>query len=64
MQSPEAVEAYSEGDSVQVDPAAGTVKVAEREFGFPPLPDEMLEILEDGGLLNHIKKEFAAEEKA
>ncbi|MBD3276967.1 MAG: 3-isopropylmalate dehydratase [Candidatus Aegiribacteria sp.] len=63
VQSPEAVEAYREGDEVEVDPASGMVKVGETEFGFPPLPDEMLEILEDGGLLNHIKKEFASKEE-
>jgi len=56
IQSPEAVESYNEGDEVTVDPAAGEVRVGDSVFCFPSLPDEMLEILEDGGLLNHIKK--------
>ncbi len=56
VQSPEAVEHYTPGDIVSVDPASGTLKVGEREFTFPPLPAEMLEILEAGGLLNWIKE--------
>jgi len=56
VQSPEAVEHYTPGDIVSVDPSSGTLKVGEREFTFPPLPVEMLEILEAGGLLNWIKE--------
>ncbi len=59
IQSPEAVEHYTEGDDVAVDPAAGEVTVGDRVFSFPSLPDEMLAILSDGGLLNHIKKQYA-----
>jgi len=57
VQSPDAVECYKAGDNVDVDPASGEVRIGERVFSFPPLPDEMLGILEDGGLLNHIKKQ-------
>lgn len=59
VQSPEAVEFYTSGDEVSVDPATGTLKVADREFSFPPLPTEMLSILEAGGLLNWIKENNA-----
>jgi len=58
IQSPGAVECFTEGDEVTVDPSAGEVRVGDRVFSFPSLPDEMLEILEDGGLLNHIKKQY------
>jgi len=58
VQSPDAVDAYRDGDEVEVDPAAGEVKVGGRSFSFPPLPPEMLVILEDGGLLSHIGKSF------
>ena len=60
--SPEAVDNYSEGDEVSVDPSAGEVRIGDRVFSFPPLPDEMLEILEDGGLLEHIRKEYSGGE--
>jgi len=56
VQSPEAVENYSPGDEVSVDPAEGLVKVGDSSYSFPPLPEEMLEILKDGGLLAHIRK--------
>jgi len=54
--SPEAVDAYRTGDVVGVDAAAGTVQVGERVFPVPPMPVEMLEILEAGGLLEQIMK--------
>lgn len=56
VESPEAVEAYSSGDEVVVDAGEGIVSVGGSEFSFPPLPPEMLEILDDGGLLAHIRK--------
>lgn len=59
VQSPEAVEAYNEGDEVEVDPAGGIIKIGNKAFDFPALPHEMLSILADGGLLNHIRKEFS-----
>jgi 3-isopropylmalate/(R)-2-methylmalate dehydratase small subunit len=56
VESPEAVDAWREGDEVTVDPASGTVTVGGSSFSFPPMPPEMLEILEDGGLLEHIRR--------
>jgi len=56
VQSPDAVDYYTPGDQVAVDPARGILKVGDREFTFPPLPPDMLEILEAGGLLNWIKQ--------
>ncbi len=58
IECPDAVDAYREGDEVQVDPEAGTVKVAGREFTFPGLPPEILAIRDAGGLLNHVRKEL------
>jgi len=51
VECPEAVAAYKEGDAVELDPAAGKIKVGGREFGFPKLPPEMLAIRQAGGLL-------------
>jgi len=58
IRNPEAAEYYTDGDEVAVDPAKGEIHVGDRVFSFPPLPDEMLDILKDGGLLNHIKKQY------
>lgn len=59
VKCPEAVDACVPGDEVVIDAATGIVTVAGREFSFPALPDEMLEILDAGGLLEHIKQNFA-----
>lgn len=55
---PDAVSAYGEGDRVDVDPNAGKVEVGDRSFDFPPLPDEIMQILNDGGLLAHLEKRY------
>jgi len=55
--SPGAVDAYRDGDRVEVDPAAGTVTVGAQVFRVPPLPPEILEIIEAGGLLERIAAE-------
>lgn len=56
IELPEAVEAYKEGDEVTVDAKQGKVTVGDEEFSFPPLPPEMQEILDAGGLLQYIKQ--------
>lgn len=59
IQSPEAVDHYTPGDTVSVDAVRGTLTVGDKEFSFPPLPDEMIKVLEAGGLLNWIKENYA-----
>jgi len=51
VECPEAVGAWSDGQPAEVDAAAGTVRVGERTFSFPSLPDEILAIRDAGGLL-------------
>ncbi len=59
----EAADAVKTGDTVTVDFRSGTIRVGERSFSFPPLPEAVLSILEEGGLINSIKKRIAAGEK-
>ena len=54
---PKAVDAYCEGDVVEIDFASGTVRVGEQQFEFEPLPDKLLEILEMKGLVNWIRNQ-------
>jgi len=56
VECPAAVEAYREGDAVELDVAGGTVTVGGRPFAFPPLPAEMLAIRDAGGLLPYARK--------
>lgn len=47
-----------EGDELEVDMKAGVVlnKTTGKKLSFNPLPDVMVRLLEDGGLVEHIKK--------
>jgi len=58
IECPAAVEAYRDGDPVEVDAEAGTVRVSEQAFSFPPLPPEILAIREAGGLLPYTRKKL------
>jgi 3-isopropylmalate/(R)-2-methylmalate dehydratase small subunit len=51
VECPEAVAAYKDGDSVDLDALNGKIKVGGREFNFPSLPPEILAIRDAGGLL-------------
>ena len=62
IESPEAVEYYSEGDKVEVNEKKGLIKVGDKEFSFPPLPKQMQDIINEGGLLSHIKNKIVDEQ--
>ena len=52
---PEAVDAYKQGDEVDVDLEKGIVKIANKEFPFAPLPEKLMNIFKARGLVNYIK---------
>ena len=54
---PEAVSAYTAGDPVEIDFAAGKISVGEQQFTFEPLPDKLMAILDMKGLVNWIKSQ-------
>jgi 3-isopropylmalate/(R)-2-methylmalate dehydratase small subunit len=58
IESPDALEKINDGDEVEIDYKAGLIKNETRgiDIKFNPLPDFALEIINDGGLLEHIKK--------
>ncbi|MEE9564460.1 MAG: 3-isopropylmalate dehydratase small subunit [Candidatus Hydrothermarchaeaceae archaeon] len=47
-----------EGDELEIDLEAGVVlnKTRDSKLSFNPLPDVMVKLLEDGGLVEHVKK--------
>ncbi len=51
---PEVVNAYTQGDKVEVNLEKGIVKINEKEFKFSPLPAELMEIFAAKGLVNWI----------
>lgn len=52
---PEVVDAYTNGDKIELDFNKGYLKVGEREFNFAPLPKDLMGIFNKGGLINWIK---------
>ena len=58
IESPDALEKINDGDEVEIDYKAGLIKnkTAGIDISFNPLPDFALEIINDGGLLEHITK--------
>ena len=58
IESPDALEKINDGDEVEIDYKVGLIKnkTADVDISFKPLPDFALEIINDGGLLEHIKK--------
>lgn len=53
------VDKINDGDEIEIDYDGGVIKnkTAGVEISFKPLPDFALEIIKDGGLLNHILKQ-------
>ena len=51
----------AEGDTLRVDPEAGTVEIVNRgtTLACEPVPAHLMAMVRDGGLLPHLKKRFA-----
>jgi 3-isopropylmalate/(R)-2-methylmalate dehydratase small subunit len=58
IESADALDKINNGDEIKIDFKKGSIKniTAGIDIKFNPLPDFALEIIEDGGLLEHIKK--------
>ena len=54
-------DAMKKNDTVAIDFGSGIVRHEGNEYHFPALPKEVLAILEDGGLIPHVKKVLAGE---
>jgi 3-isopropylmalate/(R)-2-methylmalate dehydratase small subunit len=55
---PEAVDAAQNGDALEVDLARNVIRLNGREYPFPPLSATALGIINDGGLVQHIRKKL------
>lgn len=56
---PQAVEVIQDGDLLEIDLPAGTVKTPGGSFSFPPLPDAVQEIIQAGGLIEYTRRQLA-----
>jgi 3-isopropylmalate/(R)-2-methylmalate dehydratase small subunit len=52
------IDAMEKGDTVKIDFENGVVTHEGNTYHFPALPTEVLAILEDGGLIPHVRKEL------
>ncbi len=55
---PAAVDAAQSGDTIEIDLANNVLRLEGREFPFPPLSPTALGIINDGGLVAHIRKKL------
>ncbi|MFC2130797.1 aconitase/3-isopropylmalate dehydratase large subunit family protein [Bacteroidota bacterium] len=51
----EAVDAYKQGDEVDIDFNSGTINIGDKKFKFAPLPEDLMKIFEAKGLVNYLK---------
>jgi 3-isopropylmalate/(R)-2-methylmalate dehydratase small subunit len=60
LESTEAADGIGEGDRVQVDMATGKIQnlSTKMEFQANPMPEFMIELLNDGGLMKHVMKKI------
>ena len=58
IESPNARDEINDGDEIEIDYEGGLIKnkTTDTDISFTPLPDFALEIINDGGLLEHITK--------
>lgn len=58
IESADAIDKINDGDEIEIDYKNGKIsnKTSGKKIDFQPLPDFALEIINDGGLLEHIKK--------
>ena len=61
IECPEAHEAFETGDEIELDMEAGVLRNLTKgtEVGFNPIPPFMMEIIEDGGLVPHLKNRLS-----
>ena len=57
----DAVDGVETGDEITIDFAAGRVTTPAGEYEFPPLSPEVMEILDAGGLIPHVRQQLGIE---
>jgi 3-isopropylmalate/(R)-2-methylmalate dehydratase small subunit len=57
----DAVDTLETGDTITIDFDAGVVTTPGAEYSFPPLAPSVMEILDSGGLVPHVKRKLGIE---
>jgi 3-isopropylmalate/(R)-2-methylmalate dehydratase small subunit len=58
MECPAVYDAVKEGDEIEIDLEAGTIRLADKEYAFPKMPESVRKILELGGLAEYLKTQL------
>ncbi len=53
---PESPDVFKAGETIEIDLSAGTIRCEAGVFKFPPLPEAVIGIFNDGGLIPHTRK--------
>ncbi|HOC24039.1 MAG TPA: 3-isopropylmalate dehydratase [bacterium] len=53
---PESADIFVAGERIEIDLSAGTIQCQAGLFHFPPLPEAVIGIFNDGGLIPHTRK--------
>jgi 3-isopropylmalate/(R)-2-methylmalate dehydratase small subunit len=53
---PESADIFIAGETIEIDLSAGTIQCRSGLFHFPPLPEAVIGIFNDGGLVPHTRK--------
>ena len=59
VQCPEAVDQIESGETVHIDFEKGELRCKAGVFHFPPMPEFVMGIIRDGGLIPHTQKKLA-----
>ena len=61
LESPEAVDALGEGDQIEVDPTAGSIRNLSRSetYRAAPFPPVIQKIIDDGGLIQFVRRRLS-----
>ena len=51
-------DAVSVGETIEVDLATGIIKTARGNVQAKPIPSFMLELISEGGLINHLRRQL------
>jgi 3-isopropylmalate/(R)-2-methylmalate dehydratase small subunit len=60
MECPALYDAVEEGDRIAIDLEAGEIRLGEKTFAFPRMPESVRKILELGGLAEYLKTQLSA----
>ena len=59
IECPEAIGAIEAGQTVEVDFEGGILRVGDKTYQFPGLPESVMGIVREGGLIPYVRKQLA-----